>query len=159
MTLHDYQREALAFARYPREAALAYPVLALCEEAGELAGALGAVLGAMPDGPHTRLAGRLAAELAASRDRGEFAGAVAKHLRGDGGPVDPAGLSEVGDLAAAMTDADRVRFAKEAGDCLWVLTAAVVGAGLTLEDVAAGNLAKLRDRAARGVIRGTGDDR
>jgi NTP pyrophosphatase (non-canonical NTP hydrolase) len=37
LTLNDYQKEAAKTAIYPREAAVTYPTLGLCGEAGEVA--------------------------------------------------------------------------------------------------------------------------
>lgn len=50
-------------------------------------------------------------------------------------------------------------FAKELGDVLWFVAMIAKHAGLTLEEVAQLNLAKLADRAKRGVIVGDGDNR
>lgn len=47
----------------------------------------------------------------------------------------------------------------EVGDVLWYVAAVCRAFGTTLEDVARDNLAKLRSRADRGVIQGSGDDR
>lgn len=47
----------------------------------------------------------------------------------------------------------------ELGDVLWCLSYAANTLGHTLEDVANRNLQKLEDRAKRGVIYGTGDNR
>ncbi len=66
-------------------------------------------------------------------------------------------------LGKALRDnhgvADREAIGKELGDVLWYLAQAAHELGLTLDDVAKANLAKLSDRAARGVIGGSGDNR
>lgn len=49
--------------------------------------------------------------------------------------------------------------AKEIGDCLWMLAGLCRTLGITLEDVANQNLAKLADRQKRNVIVGEGDNR
>lgn len=48
---------------------------------------------------------------------------------------------------------------KELGDCLWFIAAIAYDEGFSLADVAAGNIAKLQDRVARGVLGGSGDNR
>ena len=48
---------------------------------------------------------------------------------------------------------------KELGDVLWYIAALAREFGLSLSDVAAANLVKLSDRKARGVLKGSGDDR
>lgn len=57
------------------------------------------------------------------------------------------------------THLDVVEYIKELGDCLWYITAAARSVGMTLEDVANLNIAKLRDRRARGILGGSGDNR
>ena len=47
----------------------------------------------------------------------------------------------------------------ELGDILWYLTESAHYRGFSLEQVAQANVAKLRDRHARGVQYGTGDNR
>ena len=44
------------------------------------------------------------------------------------------------------TELDRKRLAEELGDVLWCVAAVATMQGLTLQDVAAGNIAKLRAR-------------
>lgn len=59
-----------------------------------------------------------------------------------------------------MTMDELVRGLKaEVGDCLWMLAMIANDLGLDLDDIAAANLAKLADRQARGVLKGSGDDR
>lgn len=48
---------------------------------------------------------------------------------------------------------------RELGDVLWYVTAAARDLGSSLDEVAKMNIAKLADRAARGVIKSSGDDR
>lgn len=48
---------------------------------------------------------------------------------------------------------------KELGDTLWYLGQVARNWGFALSEVAKGNLAKLEDRRARGVISGQGDNR
>lgn len=48
---------------------------------------------------------------------------------------------------------------KELGDVLWYAAELATRLGLSLEDIAAENLAKQADRAARNKIAGYGDDR
>lgn len=48
---------------------------------------------------------------------------------------------------------------KELGDILWMLAALCDDYGLTLTEVAQGNLDKLSGRTERGTLKGSGDDR
>lgn len=58
-----------------------------------------------------------------------------------------------------MSQLDLEDFKKELGDVLWYVSMMTTQVGLSLEDVANTNLAKLADRKARDVIRSTGDNR
>ena len=82
--------------------------------------------------------------LALAGEAGEVAGKVSKTIRDGNGE-----LTEefVNDLAA------------ELGDVLWHLSGLALAIGYTLGSVARGNLDKLRSRAERGVIAGSGDNR
>ena len=55
--------------------------------------------------------------------------------------------------------ADAELLAPELGDVLWYLSMLATNFGLTLEEVAEGNIAKLKSRQERGVLQGEGDDR
>lgn len=69
---------------------------------------------------------------------GEVAGGLKKHLRGDAHPFNP--LLELGDV-------------------LWYVTMIADEFGYSLSEVAQKNVEKLRDRADRGQLRGSGDER
>jgi len=89
---------------------------------------------------------RLMALLAGLADEaGEVNGAWSKHLRGD---------------EAYKTDEQlRDAIKKELGDVLWFVAMIADEIGISLSDVASANIAKLKDRYERGVIKGDGDDR
>lgn len=82
--------------------------------------------------------------LGLANEAGEVAGKVKKIFR---------------DRQGVITDADREALTLELGDVLWYLSELCTRLGIRLEDVAASNVAKLADRAARGVLRGDGDMR
>jgi NTP pyrophosphatase (non-canonical NTP hydrolase) len=62
-------------------------------------------------------------------------------------------------FALNMTDERRDAIIKELGDTLWYAAAVATELGVSLSDVAAGNLEKLRDRKDRDVLHGSGDER
>ena len=82
--------------------------------------------------------------LGLSGEAGEVAEKIKKILRDKNGAVD---------------DTDREEIKKELGDVLWYLTQLATELEISLEDVAAGNLAKLYDRMERGKLGGDGDNR
>ena len=73
-------------------------------------------------------------------EAGEVCEKIKKHLRGDG----PLNIEDI---------------KKELGDVLWYLSNLSRELGITLEDVATTNIAKLADRRARSVLKGSGDNR
>lgn len=77
-------------------------------------------------------------------EAGEVADKVKKVLRDDEGILD---------------DAKRAAIASELGDVLWYAATLADELGLTLDEVAAINVAKLASRSERGVLVGSGDDR
>ena len=77
-------------------------------------------------------------------EAGEVAEKIKKALRDHGGVVDESRKNEI---------------MKELGDVLWYMAQLSTELGLDLEDVAAGNLEKLRSRMERGKLSGSGDDR
>lgn len=82
--------------------------------------------------------------LGLASEAGEVAGKLKKLIRDGDGELTP---RVVGQLAA------------EAGDALWYLAAVADALGLTLNQIAEYNLAKLGDRQQRGKLGGSGDNR
>ena len=72
---------------------------------------------------------------------GELASIYAKEVRGDNTPY------------------PYTRMAAELGDVLWFVAMIADDLGVNLSDVAQGNLNKLADRAVRGKLKGSGDNR
>lgn len=63
------------------------------------------------------------------------------------------------DLRGDTTFIDRKEVISEAGDVLWNLAVLLAQRDIPLQEVADYNLAKLRDRQERGVLKGSGGDR
>jgi NTP pyrophosphatase (non-canonical NTP hydrolase) len=82
--------------------------------------------------------------LGLTNEAGEVAGKVKKIFRDHGGVV---------------SDDDRAALTLELGDVLWYMAELCTQLGISLEDVAARNIEKLRGRQARGTLLGDGDDR
>mgnify|MGYP003382247659 FL=1 len=77
-------------------------------------------------------------------EAGEVAGKVKKIFR---------------DKNGVISDADREALKQELGDVLWYLTQIATEIGVSMEEVASGNLTKLFDRLERNAIGGDGDTR
>lgn len=82
--------------------------------------------------------------LGLTNEAGEVAGKVKKIFR---------------DRQGVITDEDREALTLELGDVLWYVAELCTRLGIRLEDVAERNIAKLADRASRGVLTGDGDMR
>ncbi len=63
------------------------------------------------------------------------------------------------DKEGVISEADRTALLAELGDVLWYLTQVSTELGLSLDEIAEHNIAKLLDRQLRGKIQGEGDDR
>ncbi len=77
-------------------------------------------------------------------EAGEVAEKIKKIFRDNGGLV---------------SEKQKEELMKELGDVLWYLSQLSTELGLSLEEVAKANLAKLSSRQERGVVSGSGDDR
>ncbi|MCZ2127946.1 MAG: nucleoside triphosphate pyrophosphohydrolase family protein [Anaerolineales bacterium] len=77
-------------------------------------------------------------------EAGEVAGKIKKIFRDKDGQI---------------SDEAREALKAELGDVLWYVAQTATELGLSLEDIAEANLAKLLDRQARGKIQGDGDNR
>ncbi len=58
-----------------------------------------------------------------------------------------------------ITEDDKAELAKEIGDVLWYLAVFADRLGVSFEEIADNNLAKLASRHERGIIKGKGDNR
>lgn len=90
--------------------------------------------------------------MALAEEAGEVMGKLAKYARKQGE------LPFLGDMTP---QAEQLRhdLKKELGDVQWQLSQCAAELGMSLEEIAQANLAKLDDRAARDVLVGEGDDR
>lgn len=89
-----------------------------------------------------------------SGECGEFAEHFGKALRDD-----PGTLEDFHNGYVKFTPERRKAMLKELGDILWYVTVLARELGSSLLEVMALNVVKLRDRRARGVSKGSGDDR
>jgi NTP pyrophosphatase (non-canonical NTP hydrolase) len=77
-------------------------------------------------------------------ESGEVQGKIKKIIRDSGGVI---------------TDEAKILIAKELGDQLWYISDTASNLGISLDEIANGNIAKLADRKERGVLGGSGDNR
>jgi NTP pyrophosphatase (non-canonical NTP hydrolase) len=82
--------------------------------------------------------------LGLASEAGEVAGKIAKIYRDKQGDFTAETIAAIG---------------SEMGDTLWMISQLATELGLDLNDIAQGNLDKLRDRQVRGVLGGSGDQR
>lgn len=183
-TLDYYQERAITTATYPGRGdyQIIYPAIALAEEAGELAGKVLELLRRQAPGEYFVAE----AALAVAATCGLVLGLVKKTYRNEpGGQLTQERISTIGHACTQgmralgnlsehvhasatvqfppvfVSIADEVRdgLVSEAGDALWYVACFCTEARIALGYVGDVNYAKLDDRARRGVIKSTGDDR
>lgn len=90
---------------------------------------------------------------------GEFSGKIAKAIRKEQLRIDENDIVINMHTSREQANTFYEELRKEGGDILWQLFGVFSALGWDAEVVAMQNLAKLRDRANRGVIVGNGDNR
>ncbi|MDB5186453.1 MAG: hypothetical protein JWL85_976 [Candidatus Saccharibacteria bacterium] len=80
-------------------------------------------------------------------------------LSGETGEIAEKLKKIIRDKDGVVSEEDRIEIIKEMGDVLWYLAVLAKHFDTDLDEVAAGNIKKLRSRQARGVISGNGDNR
>lgn len=174
MNLDDYQKQAYEFAVYPQEYKVTYPALGLCNEAGELCGKVKKWLrGDYEELPAEAIADELGDvlwylaalctdlgyRLSGCANRETFAGLEIKTEEqfDENEFIGKLAIELAWDCVEFSHDTNYV--AVSTRDILSDIILLAFAIGIPTKTVAQRNLAKLRDRAVRGVIRGDGDDR
>ena len=80
-------------------------------------------------------------------------------LCGESGEVAEKIKKMIRDNEGYVSDEKRELLKKELGDCLWYIANLARELALDLDDIAVTNIAKLKDRQERGVVKGSGDNR
>jgi len=80
-------------------------------------------------------------------------------LSGESGEVAEKVKKLIRDKAGVLDDTVRADLGKELGDVLWYVAQLCSELGLSMSEVAQGNIEKLSSRMARGTISGDGDNR
>jgi|TARA_R110000803_G_scaffold37598_13_gene81110 NTP pyrophosphatase (non-canonical NTP hydrolase) len=80
-------------------------------------------------------------------------------LASEAGEVADKVKKAIRDKDSVFSDEVRESIKKELGDVLWYVSGLAWELGYSLDEVAAGNIAKLASRYNRGTIGGSGDDR
>ncbi|MFZ2300014.1 MAG: nucleoside triphosphate pyrophosphohydrolase family protein [Candidatus Moraniibacteriota bacterium] len=80
-------------------------------------------------------------------------------LAGEAGEVAEKIKKVIRDQGGQINDETRDAIKKELGDVLWYVSQLATEIGLSLDDIAEGNIKKLYDRMDRGVLQGDGDNR
>ncbi len=80
-------------------------------------------------------------------------------LAGEAGEVAEKIKKIIRDSDGIVSEEKKAELAKELGEVLWYISNLAEELGLKLEDVARGNIEKLRSRLERGKVHGNGDNR
>lgn len=92
-----------------------------------------------------------------SGESGEVAENIGKAVRDDGLMLLDLGTSTY--VPQPISLERREKLIRELGDVLWYISQLCTELGVTMSEVAEGNINKLADRKARGVLQGSGDNR
>lgn len=90
---------------------------------------------------------------------GEVVGVFKRRLRGDYNIDVENYMNSRMTESVFQEDVFRKKLLDELGDAQWGLAAVAASHGITLEEIAQGNIKKLTDRASRSKIKGEGDER
>jgi NTP pyrophosphatase (non-canonical NTP hydrolase) len=128
-------------------------------QAGETAGpyvrAVDGLISKTSFGSQARVLRLMYVALGLAGEAGEFANKVKKVLRDHAAEVD----SNEGLAASPKGQEVIAALTKELGGVLWYVAQSCTELGIPLSEVARVNLEQLRDRAQRGALQGSGDDR
>lgn len=91
--------------------------------------------------------------------QGENLAYPALGLTGEAGEVADKIKKLIRDHNGNLSETERTELVKELGDVLWYLATLAWELKVNFEDVAITNINKLKDRQARGVLQGEGDNR
>ena len=80
-------------------------------------------------------------------------------LSGEVGEVEEKLKKIIRDDGGLVSDQKKKDITKELGDVLWYVAQLCECLGISMEECAEGNIKKLADRKARGVLQGSGDNR
>lgn len=80
-------------------------------------------------------------------------------LNGEAGELAELHFKAFRDDRCLISDERRQAMVKELGDVLYYVARIAIHLGVSLDDIASDNMQKLRDRKARGVLQGSGDNR
>ena len=90
-------------------------------------------------------------------EAGEVSENVGKAIRDD--DLMETGVESLISYMGELTPERREKLIKELGDVMWYIAQLCRELNIEMSEVALTNLAKLADRKARGVLKGSGDDR
>ncbi len=80
-------------------------------------------------------------------------------LSGESGEVSEKFKKIIRDKGGQINEADRKEIGKELGDVLWYISQIASELNLNLNEIAQGNLEKLKKRQEKGLLQGRGDNR
>lgn len=156
ITINEYQEEAVKTAIYPQEGNTIYPLLGLLDESAEVAEKFYNAINWSKDGKTISFDDILTQSILS----GKACGKLKKTIRDTKDEWIHKQLIELSPKTIVESNPVlKNELKKEISDCLWYLAALATDLGLSLDDIAQTNIAKLKDRQARGKLGGSGDSR